>query len=94
MTTKLKITQVRSRIGSQKKHKNTLDALGISRNYGTVYRNDNPAVRGMLRKISHLVSWEEVDEKDIPKKSEKSGGVRVVAGGKKAAKKSAESKQE
>ena len=93
MTTKLKITQVRSRIGSQGKHKKTLDALGISRNYSTVYRNDNPAVRGMLNKISHLVSWEEVDEKDIPGKTEKSSGISVVSGGNKGGKKSDKSKQ-
>lgn len=94
MTTKLKITQVRSRIGSQRRHKKTLDALGISRNYSTVYRNDNPAVRGMLNKVSHLVSWEEVDEKDIPEKTGTPSGVSVVAGGKKAGKKSGKSKQE
>ena len=94
MTTKLKITQIRSRIGSQKKHKRTLDALGISRHQSTVYRNDNPAVRGMLNKISHLVSWEEVNEKDIPEETETPRGISVVSGGKKAGKKAEKSKKE
>lgn len=80
MTKKLKITQVKSRIGSQRRHKETLDALGFHKNYRTVYRNDNPAVRGMLRRISHLVIWEEIDEKDIPVKSESSSGVSVISG--------------
>jgi large subunit ribosomal protein L30 len=80
MSKKLKITQIKSRIGAQRKHKNTLDALGLRKNYNTVYRNDNQAVRGMLRKVSHLVSWEEVDDKDIPSREGSSTGVTVISG--------------
>ena len=81
MTTKLKITQVRSRIGAQKRHKRTLDALGISRNYRTVYRDDNPAVRGMINMVSHLLRCEEIDEKDIPEKAGSSSGISVKSAG-------------
>jgi len=81
MTKKLKITQVKSRIGSQRRHKETMKALGIHKNHTTVYRNDNPAVRGMVNKVSHLVSWEEIDEKDIPEKARLSSGVTVVSDG-------------
>lgn len=81
MTKKLKITQVKSRIGSQRRHKETMEALGIHKNYTTVYRNDNPAVRGMLNRVSHLVRWEEIDEKDIPEKAGISSGVTVVSAG-------------
>jgi large subunit ribosomal protein L30 len=67
MAKKLKLTQVRSVIGSQeKKHKRVMTALGFRKNYRTLYKNDTPEVRGMLRKVSHLVACEEIDEKDIP----------------------------
>lgn len=90
MTKKLKITQVRSRIGSQRGHVRTLEALGIKRNNITVYRSDTPAVRGMLNRISHLVSWEEVDGKNIPEKEKRSSGVTVISESEKAEKRSKE----
>lgn len=57
---KLKITQVKSRIGNKENMKRTLDALGIKRNNKTVEHDDTPQVRGMLRVVRHLVSVEEV----------------------------------
>lgn len=79
MAKKLKITQVRSVIGSQdKKHKVVMESLGLRRNYGTIYKNDTPQIRGMLRKVRHLVTWEEIDEKGIPAPREKSLGFTVI----------------
>ena len=64
MAKKLKITQVRSIIGSQeKKHKRVMTSLGFTKNYATLYKNDSPQIRGMLHKVRHLVEWEEIAEK-------------------------------
>jgi large subunit ribosomal protein L30 len=56
----LKIKQVRSRIGSNKKQKATLKALGLKKINDVVMHEDNQVIRGMIRKISHLVEMEEV----------------------------------
>ena len=52
----IKITQVRSRIGAPKDQKRTLDALGLKRIRHTVEHQDTPTIRGMVRKVRHLVS--------------------------------------
>lgn len=57
---RLRITQVRSRIGYGQKAKRTLDALGLRRMNQTVEQADNAAIRGMINKISYLVRVEEV----------------------------------
>lgn len=59
---KLKITQVRSIIGRLENQKRTIEALGLGRPNKFVYQNDTPQIRGMLRKVSHLVKVEEVAE--------------------------------
>jgi large subunit ribosomal protein L30 len=51
----LKVTQRRSRVGSDKKQRNTLRSLGLRRIGQTVELNDTPQVRGMLHKVRHLV---------------------------------------
>jgi large subunit ribosomal protein L30 len=58
----LEITQVRSRIGRPEKHRRTLEALGLKRHQQSVVQTDTPAIRGMIAKISHLVSVRELDE--------------------------------
>lgn len=58
----LKITLVRSPIGYNKRQKRTVEALGLRRLNQSVVKPDNPAVRGMVRKITHLVMVEEVTE--------------------------------
>jgi large subunit ribosomal protein L30 len=57
---KLRITQVRSRIGYKPKAKATLDALGLRKMNQTVEKNDSPAIRGMIKKIEYLLNVEEV----------------------------------
>ena len=57
---KLKITQVKSGIGYPRWAKATLKALGIRRMQQTVQQPDNPAIRGMVFRIRHLVKVEEV----------------------------------
>jgi large subunit ribosomal protein L30 len=59
---KLKITQVRSIIGRIENQKRTIEALGLGRPNNVVLQNDTPQIRGMIRKVSHLVKVEEVEE--------------------------------
>lgn len=61
-STRLEITQVRSGIGRPAKHRRTLRALGIRRHQQSVIHDDNPAIRGMLYQVRHLVSVNEIEE--------------------------------
>jgi large subunit ribosomal protein L30 len=56
----LSITQVRSGVGKKFKHRRTLEALGFKKHQQTVVHEDNPAIRGMVRQVSHLVRVEEI----------------------------------
>jgi large subunit ribosomal protein L30 len=55
----LRVTLVRSPIGYTKDQKATVRALGIHLMHQTVEHQDNPALRGMIQKIIHLVQVEE-----------------------------------
>jgi large subunit ribosomal protein L30 len=57
----LRIEQVRSTIGRTADQRATVRSLGLRRIRHVVVRPDRPEVRGMLRKVPHLVSFEEVD---------------------------------
>ena len=59
MTT-LRITQVRSTIGTKPKQRGTIRALGLRRINHTVEHPDQPVVRGMLARVQHLVTVEEL----------------------------------
>jgi len=52
----IKIKQIRSRINCPKDQKMTLDALGLRKLNRVVEHPDNPAIRGMINKVKHLVS--------------------------------------
>lgn len=54
----LDITLIRSPIGYNQRQKRTVAALGLRKLNQTVVRPDNPAVRGMVRAIEHLVKVE------------------------------------
>ncbi len=58
----LKITQTRSGIGRQDKHRRTLRALGIKRHQQSVVHEDSPAIRGMISQISFMVDVHEVED--------------------------------
>ena len=58
---RLKITQVKSRIGSKQNHRETLRSLGLRRINDVVVKEDRPEIRGMAGTVRHLVSVEEVD---------------------------------
>ena len=55
----LRVTLVKSPIGYTKDQKRTVRALGLKRMNQTVEHTDNPALRGMLDKIIHLLRSEE-----------------------------------
>jgi large subunit ribosomal protein L30 len=57
---KLKITQVRSIIDRIEPQKRTIRALGLGRPGYSVVKRDTPQLRGMIRKVVHLVDIEEV----------------------------------
>ncbi len=58
----LKITQTKSAIGSKEGHKRTIRALGLKRIRDSRVHGDTPQIRGMVRKVQHLVEVEEVEE--------------------------------
>lgn len=57
---KLKVTQVRSKINCPLTQKRGLEALGLRRIGQVVEHESNPALLGMINKVKHLVSVEEV----------------------------------
>ena len=56
----LHITLVRSPIGAKPKHRLTVKALGLKKLHVTVVQKDNPAIRGMVDQVRHLLKVEEV----------------------------------
>ena len=58
MAKKLKVTLVRSGIGRPEKQKLTLKGLGLTRLNRTRELEDNASIRGMIRKVQHLVRVE------------------------------------
>lgn len=58
---KLRVTQVRSVIDRPKDQKDTVRRLGLHRMHDTVIKEDRPEIRGMIAKVRHLVTVEEVE---------------------------------
>jgi large subunit ribosomal protein L30 len=56
--TKVKVTQVRSQIGQDQRHRGTLRALGLGKIGRTAEHEEGPVLAGMLRKVRHLVRVE------------------------------------
>ncbi|GIP45881.1 50S ribosomal protein L30 [Paenibacillus sp. J45TS6] len=59
---KLEITLVRSLIGRNESQRATVNTLGLRKINQTVVHNDNAAIRGMVNKVSHMVSVKEIQE--------------------------------
>ena len=53
---KIKIRQIRSKIGYPIDQKRTLESLGLRKISQVVEVEDNPSIRGMIRKVHHLVT--------------------------------------
>ncbi|MDR1558939.1 MAG: 50S ribosomal protein L30 [Clostridiales bacterium] len=60
MAGELKVTLLRSTIGSKPKQRKTIEALGLGKINSVKLHKDNGAIRGMLRKVSHMVKVEEI----------------------------------
>ena len=73
----LKITLVKSAIGSVPRNRRPVEALGLRKTGRTVYRQDTPSIRGMIRNVQHLLRVDEVDS--IPEVVKKSKPVAVKA---------------
>jgi large subunit ribosomal protein L30 len=58
----LKVTQVRSAIGTKPKHRGTLRALGLRRIGQSNELPDRPEIRGMIARVPHLIEVEEVSK--------------------------------
>ena len=58
MSDTIKITQVKSGLDSTKKVRDTLVGLGLTKMNKTVVRKNTPEIRGMLKKVEHLIEVE------------------------------------
>lgn len=56
----IKITLTRSRNSADKRQRANLDALGLHRLHHSVVKEANPVINGMVQKVLHLVTVEEV----------------------------------
>ena len=61
MAKKLRVTYSKSAIGYKKDQKGTIRALGFKKLNQTVEHEDTPVIRGMINKVVHLVTVEEVE---------------------------------
>jgi large subunit ribosomal protein L30 len=59
---KLKVIQTRSIIDRPESQKKIIEALGLGRPNWVKIHNDTPQIRGMIKKVTHLVKVEEVKE--------------------------------
>jgi large subunit ribosomal protein L30 len=57
---KIKVTQIKSKIGQPEAQKKILTALGIRKMHQTVEHEDTPQVMGMVNKLKHLVKVEKL----------------------------------
>ncbi len=63
MASQLRIHQIKSGINCRRDQRATLRALGLKHHQDTVVKEDHPAIRGMIRKVRHLVTVDELDGK-------------------------------
>jgi large subunit ribosomal protein L30 len=56
----LKVTQVKSAIGTKRNQRQTLRSLGLKRINDSVVQEDRPEIRGMVATVPHLVAVEEI----------------------------------
>ena len=61
MAIKLKVTQVKSGVGRSDQQNRTLNGLGLRGPHKLVILEDTDSIRGMIRKVSHLVTVESAD---------------------------------
>ena len=57
---RVRITYKKSAIGYPQRQKDTIRSLGFHKLYSTLEKDDTPSVRGMIRRVAHLVTVEEI----------------------------------
>lgn len=57
---KIKITLIRGLAGKKERQRRTIKALGLKRLHSSVIKEDNPQIRGMINKVSHMVRIDDV----------------------------------
>lgn len=70
--TELRVTQVKSAIGSKPKHRGTLRALRLGRVGKSHVLPDRPEIRGMIARVPHLVTVEEIGGDTTPNRETQS----------------------
>ncbi len=58
---RLKVTQLRSKVGERPEQRETLRSLGLKRIGDVVVKEDRPEIRGMVHAVRHLIQVEEVE---------------------------------
>ena len=59
---RLRITYRKSAIGYPRRQKDTIRSLGFHKLYSTLEKDDTPSVRGMVQRVAHLVTVEEIPD--------------------------------
>ena len=59
---RLRITYKKSAIGYPQRQKDTIRSLGFHKLYSTLEKDDTPSVRGMVQRVAHLVTVEEIPD--------------------------------
>ena len=77
MAKQLKITQIKSLIGSLPKHKRTMEAIGFRRHQQTIVKRDTAQLRGMLQQVRHLIQV--VEDGAAPKVAAKTAAPKAKA---------------
>ncbi len=70
----LKVTQIKSLIGSKPKHRGTIRALGLGKIGRSHVLPDRPEIRGMIARVPHLVTVEEISAPSDGPALEKASG--------------------
>lgn len=61
MSEKIKVTLIKSVIGSNDRQRSVVKTLGLGKLNSSAVHNDTPNIRGMVNKVSHLVKVEKVE---------------------------------
>jgi large subunit ribosomal protein L30 len=69
---RIAVTWKRSTIGTRKDQRGTIASLGLKRLHQTVEHEDNPAIRGMVHKVRHLIEVVEIAPPDAETEEDES----------------------
>lgn len=61
MTNKINVTLIKSMVGRPEKHRRILRGMGLHKMHQTVLLESNPSIKGMIKRVTHLVKTEECE---------------------------------